>query len=219
MTIMEEPKADKIDKPEVVKETASKTDAVDDKAVKQDPETEVKDNDPFSEENLVEDTEVKSQDKPGMVITAEDKIAFVDSVVGNTRFTRDYSLFGGKMTLTVRSLTVDETNALGAWTAKIGSNDPAGLMAGRYRKYLAAAQIARFNGVDMSPLEEPLFATLGKDGKTVSEPAWLDRSAYWDSMGAGVFQAVMSCIADFDARYATLCKEAENANFWAPDTP
>jgi hypothetical protein len=116
-------------------------------------------------------------------------------------------------------MTVDEVNALASWTAKRGTEDPAGLMSGRYRKYLAAAQVAMYNGVDMPPLEQPLFSSLGSDGKTVKEPGWIKRSEYWDEMGVGAFNLIMSCISDFDIRYATLCEEAENANFWNPDTP
>lgn len=183
----------------------------------------------FSDSNLPKNSEVavgKEKDEVSLrpkaktvTITPDEKVAFIDSVVNNTRFEKEYSLFGGKITFTVRSITVDEMNALASWTASKGSSDPAGLMAGRYRKYLAAAQIARYNGVDMPPLDEPLFPTLGKDGKTVNDPGWIKRCDYWDVIGAGVFTAIMACLSDFDMRYSTLCREAENANFWIPDTP
>lgn len=154
-----------------------------------------------------------------ITITSDDKTSFIDSVVANTRFTRDYSLFGGKITLTVRSLTTDEVNALAVWIAKIGSSDPSGLMAGRYRKYLMAAHIEMYNGTKMPPLEEPLYETLESDGKTVKPQGWLKRCGYWDGIGVGVFNAIMGCLADFDLRYTMLCKEAANGNFWNPDTP
>lgn len=186
----------------------------------------------FSDSNLPKDSEVdtgvpkEEKDEVALepqtktiTITPAEKAAFIDAVVANTRFTKEYSLFGGKVKLTLRSMTVDEVNALATWTAKQGTTDPAGLMAGRYRKYLAAAQIARYNGVDMPPLEQPLFETLESDGKTVKEPGWLKRSDYWDGISIGAFNAIMACMSDFDLRYATLCKEADNSNFWDPDTP
>lgn len=184
----------------------------------------------FSEKNISEDSEVSVASKPAkdldlghmqrkVTITPADKKAFIDAVVGNTRYTRDYSLFGGRVKLTVRSLTSDETNALATWTARQGTTDPSGMFAGRYRKYLMAAQIARLDGVDMPPLEEPLFEKLSQDGKTVEEPGWIKRSAYFDGMGVGKFNAIMGCLADFDLVYSMLCKEADNANFWDPDTP
>lgn len=186
--------------------------------------------DVFSDENINKETVVKTDVPPekeldlgrmnrSITITPEDKAAFIDSIVNNTRFTKNYSLFGGRLTLTARSLTSDEVNALATWTAKQGAEDPVGLTAGRYRKFLAAAQVAMINGTDMPPLEEPLFQTLGKDGKTVNPPGWIHRCAYWDGMGSGLFMAVMSCLADFDLTYSALCKKAEDANFWNPDTP
>lgn len=170
------------------------------------------------EKDPAEDVSLGPKTK-SITITPDEKAAFIDAVVNNTRFTKDYSLFGGRVKLTLRSMTVDEVNALASWTAKQGTSDPAGLMSGRYRKYLAAAQIARYNGVDMPPLEQPLFETLGKDGKTVNQPGWIERSRYWDEISIGAFNAIMACMSDFDLRYATLCKEADNSNFWDPDTP
>lgn len=181
----------------------------------------------FSEKKLDDDSDVSSvkasvggtKARKTVTVTSEDKKAFVDSVVSNTRFTKEYSLFGGRIMLVIRSLTVDEVNAIASFVAKAGTMDPSGLMAGRYRKYLAAAQVAQYNGVEMPPLEEPLFPRLESDGKTVSEPGWVDRNRYWDGIGIGAFNVVMSCISDFDETYATLCREADNSNFWAPDTP
>lgn len=180
----------------------------------------------FAEANLKEKSEVeaeKEEQKDGsatvLTIMPEDKLAFIDSVVQNKRFTKDYAIFGGKVKLTLRSLTTDEVNALSCWILKQGSSDSAGLLSGRYRKYLAAAQVAELNGTRMNPLEDPLFETVGNDGKSVDGPGWLSRAAYWDGMADGLFTAVLSCIKDFDALYAALCKKAFDANFWNPDTP
>jgi len=185
----------------------------------------------FSGKNISEDSQVEAgQAVPkkdldlgkmqrNITITAADKKRFVDAVVANSRYTRDYALFGGRVTLTVRSLTADESSALATWTAKMGTSDSAGMFAGRYRKYLMAAQLSRLDGVDMPPLETPLFETLAEDGKTVVPPGWVKRCDYFDSMGIGKFNAIMGCLADFDLIYSTLCQNAEDANFWNPDTP
>lgn len=175
----------------------------------------------FSDERLMVDSLIMSLMDGGKErrISPRDKIAFIDAVASNERFTKDYSLFGGKLTLTVRSLTSDEVNALASWTAKQGTKDSAGLMAGRYRKYLVAAHVAMLNGVEMPPLEEPLYERLGADGKTVDPPGWIKRSDYWDGMGYGQFQAIVKCLQNFDVLYSALCEKAEDANFWNPDTP
>lgn len=172
----------------------------------------------FANENIVKDSVVKSG-KSDITITQEDKSAFIDAVVSNTRFTKEYSLFGGRLKFTVRSLTSDEVNALATWTAKIGTSDSAGLVAGKYRKYLLAAHVSMLNGVEMPPLEEPLYEHVGSDGKTVEPPGWIKRCDYWDKFGFGQFQAILGCVGEFDARYSILCSKAEDQNFWLPDTP
>lgn len=185
----------------------------------------------FDDENLARDSIVEPDKSPDVslsgensedikvTITPEDKVNFLDAVVHNARFTKDYSLFAGKVTFTLRSLTADEVNALAAWTVKQGTKDSAGMLSGRYRKYLVAAQVARLNGVDMPPLESPLFEHLGSDGKTVEPPGWTNRCDFYDGMGFGYFQAILRCISDFDIIYSTLCSKAEDVNFWNPDTP
>lgn len=180
----------------------------------------------FSEEELPRDSEVDPEITMGanslpkkVVIGAAEKKSFLDAVISNTRYTKEYSLFGGRLKFRLRSLTTDETNAMSSWIVKEGSSDSAGLMSGRYRKYLVAAQMEEFNGVMMPPLEEPLFETLGKDGKTVEKPGWINRCSYWDGLSVGVFNAIMGCISDFDMRYSILCQKANDESFWRPDTP
>lgn len=180
----------------------------------------------FSESKISEESTVKVDDIPeeevkkrDIIISPSDKAAFIDAIVSNDRFKKEYSLFGGKMKATLRSLTSDEVNALATWTAKQGTKDSAGLMSGRYRKYLLAAYLERLDGVEMAPLEEPLYETVGSDGKTVNPPAWVDRCKFFDGMGYGKFQALMSLVGEFDSLYSTLCEKAEDANFWSPDTP
>lgn len=179
---------------------------------------------PFTSENLPLESTFSDEDGVSggaqtFTITPDEKVRFIDAVATNSRYTRDYSLFGGRLSVTVRSLTVEEVNALATWTARVGSDDAAGLVAGRYRKYLAAAQCAMVNGVEIPPLEEPLYARISRDGKTIDEPGWLARGKYFEEMGSGQFQAILNCIKDFDARYSYLCKKAEDSNFWIPDTP
>ena len=159
-------------------------------------------------------TQVKS-----IVITPKDKLDFIESMINNTRFERQYTLFGGKIRLTVRSLTSEEVQALAAWILKQGTSEPEAQLAGRYRKYLLAAMVSKFNDVEMPPLEQPLFETLALDGKTVKKPGWLDRCAFWDEKSIGIVQALIGCLNDFDRVYSTLCSKASDENFWNPDTP
>lgn len=161
---------------------------------------------------------LSSEDRP-VTITAEDKVAFLDSVVSNSRFEKKYKLFGGKISLRVRSLTADESQAIAAWALRHSADNPGDQMAGRFLKHVLAAQIASFNGVEMPPMAEPLYETLDKDGKTVSPVGWLNQGDFWDRQGFGVVQAVRGCVNSFDRLYAALCSRAEDENFWNPDTP
>lgn len=179
----------------------------------------------FSESNISKDEVVGNPDgesdagrDAALTITSKDKVAFIDSIVSNSRFTKDYSLFGGKFKLTLRSLTTDEVNAMSYWAASEGAADVTGIMTGRYRKHLATAQVERMNGVQMPALEEPLFVTIGTDGKKIP-PKWVSRSSYWDNVPSGLFDAIIRTIKEFDGLYSTLCGKAEDSNFWDPDTP
>ena len=179
----------------------------------------------FSSENLPKDSVVSPEPDEGgekeddVEVSSVDKASFIDSVANNARFTKDYSMFNGKLTFTLRSLTIDEVNALSVWSVKQGTKDPAGIVAGKYRKYLLAAHLAMIDGVENPPLKEPLFERIGQDGKSVEEPGWLNQAAFSDSMAYGKFQAILNCIGKFDKLYATLCSKAEDSNFWVPDTP
>lgn len=221
MTVIDEPKNEQQEETNTPGNAEASGDGV---AVKKDPGM-------FSQSKIASDTAVPKEEvstgaalsigaeAKDVVITAEDKAAFIDSVVKNTRFERDYRLFGGKLTVTIRSVTADETNALAAWAFKKAVDDPTWHMSGRGRKHLLSAQVAKFNGMEIPPLRQPLFSTLEGDGKTVKEPGWVEGSSFWDDKSAAVVDAVMRCISDFDIRYSTLCKKAEDENFWAPDTP
>ena len=179
----------------------------------------------FSSENLPNDSVVgtasnedgKKEDE--VEISHVDKALFIDSVAKNERFTKDYVMFGGKLKFTLRSLTIDEVNALSIWSVKQGTIDPAGIVSGKYRKYLLAAHVAMIDGMEIPPLVEPLFERIGKDGKSVEEPGWLHQADFCDGMAYGKFQAILNCIGKFDKLYSTLCSKAEDSNFWVPDTP
>ncbi len=185
----------------------------------------------FSGENLLKETQVPANDASRgsliglggaprqVVITAQDKVTFIDSIVNNDRFTRRYSIFGGNVTFTLRSLTSEEVQALSEWIVKHGTSSPDFQITGKYRKYLMSAQIAMYNGTEMPPLEQPLFETLESDGKTIRQPGWTARASFWDNKPSGLVEAILSCMRDFDALYSTLCKKAEDPNFWNPDTP
>lgn len=192
-----------------------------------------KDEKMFSNENLAKDTVVPAPEMapaqdptikigaemPQVTITPEDKVSFLDAIMSNTRFTKSYSLYGGRVKIRLRSLTLDETNALSAFLFKQSVKDATWHLSGRGRRYALAAQVEMFNDVELAPLEAPLFETLAEDGKTTKPPAWVDRDKFWDNKDVGVVDAILKCMLDFDTRYSILTKKAQDENFWNPDTP
>lgn len=226
MTILETDKAE-----ESSAATANQTDDILNTKTRGDGESDTlntadeTDNNIFSENNINKNSTIedsvgsKDDDKKSTIVSPDDKVRFIDSIIQNTRFTKDYKIFGGKVSLSLRSLTNDEVTAMSAWIINKGAYNTSNLLSGRYRKYLAAAQVEMLNGIKMPPLEEPLFSTIGPDGKTVTDPGWVNRVKYWDNMTVGLFGAIMKCIENFDALYSLLCAKAEDSNFWDPDTP
>lgn len=195
--------------------------------------TEKKDENMFSTENLAKDTAVPAPEvesahdptikigaeMPQVTITPEDKVSFLDAIMSNTRFTKSYSLYGGRVRIRLRSLTLDETNAIAAFLFKQSVNDATWHLSGRGRRYALAAQVEMFNGTELAPLEAPLFETLAEDGKTTKPPAWVDRDRFWDNKDVGLVEAILKCMTDFDTRYKILISKAQDENFWNPDTP
>lgn len=157
--------------------------------------------------------------KRPVVITYMDKMAFIDSIVNNTRFEKEYRLFGGKVSVTFRSLTSDESAALGAYILKAGTENPTEQMSGVNVKYILLASVSRFNGVDIPPLAMPLFETLGDDGKTVTKPGWVESASFWEGRPVALIQALSDLMNEFNDLYSTMCSKAEDENFWSPDTP
>lgn len=156
--------------------------------------------------------------KKDLVVKSVDKVAFIKSMVENRRFEKVYSIFGGNVTLVVRSLTNEEVQAMAAFVMRMSVDDPSGAVSGKYRKYLLDAHVAKFNDIELPPLKEPLFRTIGDDGKSVVDPGWVSSGSFWDDKPYGLVQAAVACVEEFNVLYNSLCEKAEDANFWSPDT-
>ena len=131
--------------------------------------------------------------------------------------------FGMEYAKAAKDIVITADDKIASWTAASSPIWPwdwlTWPLSGRGRRNILNAQVSKFNGVAIAPMKQPLFGTPSADGKTVSDPAWVESSAFWDDKSTAVIDAVMRCIADFDKKYATLCEKAEDENFWAPDTP
>ena len=152
-----------------------------------------------------------------VVVSADDKDAFIKALVNNTRFTRAYSCVGGAVRLVLRTKTIDESNALvAAFTKDIRSGNYATSVeqTTRLRSLLMVFQVAELNGVQYTPPEAPLVTCVSDAG--TQQPAWLERVAQFDTLSDGLHSVIWGCIADFEDRYWTMVEQANNSDFWQP---
>lgn len=184
------------------------------------PEDKERKGNPMDANNLTEDTLIPGDGKTtaDITVTPAEKLAFVNALVSNSRLVLPYELFGGKIKVSVRSMTFEETRALSEWCIANAPKDIGGQISGKFRRYLLLAQVDEMNGVKFEPLAKPLFATVGKDGK-MEDPGWIGAASYWDDKPTVVVSAIARCVADFNRKYEFMTLKAEDVNFWNPDTP
>lgn len=152
-----------------------------------------------------------------VIITPDDKQAFIEALLENARFTRAFSLYGGKICGEFQNRTVREHDAIVAYLCgkiKDGviKNDA------EYFRYLRAlvltAQTKRYMEFECDGMQEPLYAN--EDGTPPAwEPAfkrWLDR----DDLTPGLTGPMYAEIRKFEHKYWTLIACADDANFFAP---
>jgi len=157
---------------------------------------------------------------PGdLVITPEEKAAFIGAMITGERYTQTFRLFGGKVTVKIRSRTADETYALYAYIrhtlAKDGP-DSLGAVEGDMAYVPLVAQVAEINGTVFPEMKTPLTYT-ESDGKEI-EPGWYGAFKAWKAKPEGLTSALISCVQLFEYKYWTMTREAANKNFWNSDT-
>lgn len=154
-----------------------------------------------------------------LVISPEEKAAFIDAMITGGRYTQEIQLFGGKVTAKLRSRTAEETHAMYAYIRHIlAKNGKEGLSAveGDMAYVPLVAQVAELNGVSYPEMKTPLTYE-ESDGKEV-EPGWYEDFKAWKAKPEGLTSALISCIQLFEYKYWTMTKEASNKNFWNSDT-
>ena len=155
-----------------------------------------------------------------LIITTAEKAKFIESMITGERYTQTFSIFGGKISVTVRSRTADETHALYAYirhtlAAKEGENSLSAVE-GDMAYVPLVAQIAELNGVSYPEMKTPL--TYEESDGVIKEPGWYQDFKTWKSKPEGLTSALISCVQLFEYKYWTMTKEAGNKNFWKTDT-
>jgi len=153
-------------------------------------------------------------------ITPAHKEAFLDAMVGDTRFEQTFELFGGRVPVTLQSRTNHESTVL---LEELGRQVRAGeivsqvMYAYHFRIGVLRFQVKRLNGVEYTLPSGNLsaVASLNEKGeKEITAPGWVDEAhGYYGQMGDGLMAALYQSVMRFDTLYWTLVKGAHNQDF------
>lgn len=159
-----------------------------------------------------------------VTITAADKRRFQDCFVDGTRFTREFSICGGRFKGVFRNRKVIESRAiLGELTRQaIAENHSAADYADNCRHALLHCQIAELNGVVKPEFEAPLRAVekvnLDTRKVEVTPPKWaLEMNVVYGDMGEGPQNILYRELKTFEKIYWALVRSAKDQDFWSPE--
>lgn len=151
-------------------------------------------------------------------VTPSDKSAFLAALIGNDRMKLTMSRFGGKLSITVRSRTVRETDAIvkqlqresraGKFNAQLDQTI-------RLRTLVMAFQVAELNGTEYPEHAEPLVAT-AKPGEDDVTPVWVKFADAWYDKGDAINAAAWGCVQEFEDKYWMMTENAAKTDFWQP---
>jgi len=164
-------------------------------------------------------------DYENVVVTEDDRNEFIESLIDNTRYTRPFSIFGGRVSGVIRSRTADESRALmneaqrRAHTGEVLSDAD---YSDIFRKAVLRLQVAELNSVQYPPAAAPLMAQFDfqatEDDKEVIPPAWYDEAVkVWGSKQEGLVTAIYGEVMKFEFKYWTLVENSADQDFWNPE--
>ena len=164
------------------------------------------------------DSVVPAEKRKTVVITPEEKDAFIDALVHNKRFSLPFSFYGGRLRIVVRSRTVRESQAIIA--AERADMDAKRIVTQmdytmRLRAMLMTMQIAEFNEVIQLSPEDPLLPTVQADG-SITQPAWTNRIDFWLEQGEAMMTTLWQAIEEFETKYWRMVEDSRDSNFWNP---
>lgn len=161
--------------------------------------------------------------KEEVVITKEEKDAFIDALVTGKRFYSNVSLYDGRFVMRLRSRTSRETHAILTWLArKVNSGEINTIIdQGTYLRWaMIVAQVERVNEMEFPEMAEPLYSRLvqtkSEDGKPKMEiepPAWEASIDWWSRRPEVMLDQVFRELAIFEAKYIKLVEGANDPNF------
>jgi hypothetical protein len=168
---------------------------------------------------LIMDLDETTPDKkPVVLITKEEKDAFIEALVTGRRYKTSFTLCGGKVTGTLQSRTQLESQAI---LAELRHELDSGKLhtqadyTMRLQRMLLAAQAVYYMDKTYEALAEPLLPTWKPDGTCV-EPGWLKQVEVWEKMPEAAISIAFAELQRFEAKYWTMVEAAADSNFWNP---
>jgi hypothetical protein len=157
-------------------------------------------------------------------ITADDKKRFMDCFVDGVRFTRPFSMMGGKMAGVFRCRTSGESRAIIEELARQGElhDETVYEHAVKMRYALLHCQLAELNHVSRLEWKEPLMSVqkidTGSRKVTAEPPAWYpEMQLLFDGKMDGTVNALYGELKKFEKVYWTLVRNVANQDFWLPE--
>jgi len=158
-------------------------------------------------------------------ITEDDREAFLKAIVTGERYERPFSLFGGKLTGTLRCRKIAESDGIIAWLSHCvnkGKADARIEYLTLMRNAMLAAQVKSLRGMvseDFPELKEPYGPTRvadGDKGDRIVEPGWVAMAESWGGRPEALVTALHNELQLFEKRYWAMVMDAGNQNFWNP---
>lgn len=154
---------------------------------------------------------------PDVTIEQKHKDAFLRCVATGDRYTEDFSLFNGEVTLQLRCRSIEESDAIMAYLrhqALGGKVKTDYEYQALLRILLLVSQVARLNETEFPTMEKPLFSTVS--GTQFVPPAWENRINFWKEKSEALVSSIATAVAEFEARYWAMIKASSDINFWKP---
>ena len=148
-----------------------------------------------------------------LTVTAEEKENFLDCLVNNVPYERDCSIFDGKITFKLRTITKEENNAI----IIIAGNDDGRDFMERVQRYSTFFHVTNLRGVDVPPYEgdlAPKYDTKGDKRKLII-PDWVKQAdVMYAPEPAPVMYGIYKAVVQFEAKYTYMVEKAVDQDFW-----
>lgn len=161
-----------------------------------------------------------------VTVTAADKENFLQSMVSGTRFTRPFSVLGGRITGEFRCRTAGETRAIVDELDRQAQlrRDSVFNHVLKMRYALIHCQLSELNGVTRPEWKEPLRSVetvASKDGVAsveASTPVWYEEmQLIFDKRMDGMVDLLFAELGVFEKVYWALVQNVTVSSFWVPE--